>query len=216
MKQKNTKKTFTPDVVIVLGGGLRTGGKLTPTTQQRLDAYLEYTKKHDPTPVILSGGVSGQRGGRFRAESSAMEEYLLQHGFPKSYIVKEGKSKDTIGNAYYSKKIIRRHANWKSLLIITSDFHVARTHYIFTEIFGKKYTYKLLGAPAPHVNASTVKIFEEYLSQVCKRYYENIKSGDDKAIWDRVKKTHSYYSRSAQAKRNGEVIEAFRKELFSK
>ena len=62
-----------------------------------------------------------------RSEASAMKEYALSLGIPEMNILAEEKSKDTLGNAFFTKITYLEKYNWKNVIVITSDFHLNRT-----------------------------------------------------------------------------------------
>ena len=65
--------------------------------------------------------------------------YLIDNGLPAGNIFKDEYSKDTIGNALFTKVKILDGKNWKKLLVITSDYHMPRAKYIFQKLWGKKF-----------------------------------------------------------------------------
>lgn len=135
------------DAIIILGGGVGEKGELLSSTKERVDKLLENKNIFGSIPVILSG----RYGFRIEykpvtAEAGAMKKYLQLAGW-LSKIYLEEKSLDTIGNAYFSKQIIDKYG-WRRLLVITSDYHIKRTRWIFRKIFNKKYKINFLPAPS--------------------------------------------------------------------
>ena len=70
----------------------------------------------------------------FEATASAAE--LIDAGVDEQDVFVETTSFDTIGNAFYSRTDHCSLAGWKRLLIITSEFHMARSKAIFDWVFG--------------------------------------------------------------------------------
>ena len=101
--------------------------------KSRLNSAINLYKKDLLSRIIVSGCN----------ESSWMKKYLMQKGINSKNIFKEKKSRDTFGNAFFSKKIIRT-LRGRSLVIITSDYHLNRTKLIFKKIFGKNYKIKYI------------------------------------------------------------------------
>jgi uncharacterized SAM-binding protein YcdF (DUF218 family) len=136
--------------IIVLGGGINLKGEIPKTVYQRLDKALEvYQKNLDKNrKIIVSGKYSFlyQQINQFPpyTEAEKMASYLIKNGVSKKQIILEKKSKDTVGNAYFVKKIFLKK-NEKKGIIITSNFHLERVKYVFEKIFGKDYQLDFIG-----------------------------------------------------------------------
>jgi len=68
-------------------------------------------------------------------ESTAAAGSLLDRGLPASALLVETTSFDTIGNAFFARTSHADLAGWRTVAIITSDFHMPRTRAIFEWIF---------------------------------------------------------------------------------
>lgn len=129
----------TCDAVLVLGGGVRPNGMLPPWVERRFDRAIEIRSGspivclsagtvHRPPPVNVEGYPW--------LESVAGAAYLLGRGVPSNRIQVEAASYDTIGNAYFAKLLHVDPAGWRRLVVITSEFHMARSRAIFEWVFG--------------------------------------------------------------------------------
>ena len=68
-----------------------------------------------------------------------MAAYAESLGLPRDAVLLEEESKDTIGNAYF---VLRRHLEpngWTSVRVVTSDFHVPRSTWVFQKVLGSAY-----------------------------------------------------------------------------
>lgn len=127
------------DAILVLGGGVRDGGKLPPWVESRFDLALE--RQEGETVVCLSAGTTHRPppldlNGFPIFESAAGAQYLIGRGFPAERIQIETVSYDTVGNAYFSKLVHVDPAGWRKLLVITSEFHMPRTRATFEWVYG--------------------------------------------------------------------------------
>src|SRR5262245_32493778 len=127
------------DALLILGGGVRSRGELTPWAKMRHDLALEL-ERGEPI-VCLSGGTThkappADEAGYPIFEATAGARYLLSHGVAPERLYVETASWDTIGNAYFSKVIHVDPAGWRTLLVITSVFHSPRTRAIFEWVYG--------------------------------------------------------------------------------
>jgi uncharacterized SAM-binding protein YcdF (DUF218 family) len=126
------------DVIIVLGGELK-GER----TREAVRLYKEGMGKK----LLFSDGTD--LSWRTKAIEE-MTDLAKELGIPKEAIVKEAASKSTFENAKYTLKIMKQH-NWKSAIIVTTNWHTRRSQYIFEKIYqnsGIQLTYA--AAPDPH------------------------------------------------------------------
>ncbi len=132
------------DAILVPGGGVRSNEVLPLWTQRRLNRAIE--QRQNAYIIALSAGTTHKpppldADGYPIFESVAAARYLCQQGVPPEKILVETSSYDTIGNVYFSRMIHVEPLNLKRLLVITSEFHMARTKAIFDWI------YRLEGLP---------------------------------------------------------------------
>ncbi|MCP5049431.1 MAG: YdcF family protein [bacterium] len=131
------------DAILIPGGGMRAGGQVPLWVINRLNRAIEI---HDTGYIItLSGGTIHKpppldKDGYPVFESVAAARYLVEKGIDPERILSEIASYDTIGNAYFSRMIHTEPRSFKRLLVITSQFHMARTKEIFQWVFGLPFT----------------------------------------------------------------------------
>lgn len=134
---------YTYDATLILGGGVRENFQLPIWTQRRLERAiaignckyfitLSAGTTHRPPPLDKKGFPI--------FESVAAAKYLIQNDIEPHKILCETSSYDTIGNAYFAKVIHVDPLGLSKLLIITSEFHMARTKAIFEWIFSSKFS----------------------------------------------------------------------------
>ena len=68
-----------------------------------------------------------------------MAAYAERLGVPREAILLEEESVDTIGNAYFVLRRFLEPNGWTSLRVVTSDFHVPRTTWVFQKVMGSAY-----------------------------------------------------------------------------
>ena len=141
------------DAILVLGGGVREGGELPPWVVRRFDRALELSST---APIVCLSAATVHRPSPLNPEgypileSVAGAAHLLARGVSAERIQVEASSYDTIGNAYFSKLLHVDPAGWRSLAIVTSEFHMPRSRAIFDWIFGMepgKYQLRFEAAP---------------------------------------------------------------------
>lgn len=146
------------DAIVVPGGGSQRGPSarsLPVSVRRRLDLaivrWYEHQEKFPSSPLpkilVLSAGTVHRpnyvnRGGWPISEASSGAQYILEvteddlrRPIPRELIFQEGVSLDTIGNAYFLRVIHTDPAEWRSLHVITSGYHLERTQAIFEFVF---------------------------------------------------------------------------------
>lgn len=135
-----------PEFVVVLGAQIN-GDQPSLTLKKRLDRAYEYMTEHPQATVFVSGG---QGPDETQTEASVMAAYLERRGIAPERIVREEQASDTRENLIFSAELAQaRGVDTGSVLIITSDFHMARAKYI-ARTLGMT-PYGLTSATAPWV-----------------------------------------------------------------
>ena len=132
--------TSRADAIVVLGTTLDDNGSLPAHGRQRVERAARVYAQGVAPRVIFSGQCGlGVDVPPACSEASAMAEFAVALGVPREAVLLEEESRDTIGNAYF---VARRHLEpngWSSVRVITSDFHVPRTSWVFERILGPDY-----------------------------------------------------------------------------
>lgn len=122
------------DVIIVLGGGINNDGSLYARAKFRVEKAVELFKQGRARTLLFSGRYTYIRKKELdTTEAEAMAAYARGLGIPKKAIMVEKESMDTLGNLFYCNKIIK-NKRWKSVIIVTSDYHVARVRFLAKRI----------------------------------------------------------------------------------
>lgn len=168
-------------LICVLGGGIDLKGRLPDRVYKRLDKAIEIYNKNPDAKIVLSGKYSYLYIHKpLLFESEAMKKYLLIKNIPEKDILLEKKSKDTIGNAYYLKKLIFLPHQEHKAVIITSAYHLTRANYIFKKIFGKGYHFSFAGTKdeMPEDEKKLVLKRQQDLLLKTKQILSKMKDGD--------------------------------------
>jgi len=186
-------KNYMIEVIIILGHKSELGN-LSEMARERIAKGVEIYKEKK-VKIIMSGGYSLQnRKDSGVIESELMKDYAIKKGIPPKDIILESESRDTQGNAYFTKQIIKSNA-WKNILVVTSDFHIPKSKFFFDYIYGEDY--KIL------FSESKTNFFEGELKEIEKKekrsidimkkiYRERkIKRGDDEKVGEELKEFYS-------------------------
>ncbi len=118
---------------------MRESGALPSWVRRRLDRALEL--RGGEYLVTLSAGTPHRPppldDNKFPIfESAAGAKYLIEAGVPSNRVLMETSSRDTIGNAFFSRVIHVQPRAWRRVLVITSDFHLERVQAAFDWVYG--------------------------------------------------------------------------------
>ncbi len=184
------------DAIIVLGGGNDNNGQPSNSTIKRLDKCIEFLKKKSAKYIILSGG---RHRGYYVSEAKAMADYLISKGLSKEILLEE-EAKDTIGNAYFTKVNLLESGKLFKIAVITSNFHIPRTRYIFKKVLGNSFKISYISADSDLSNGvlSRVKDKEKRKLSLLKKLLDNIKDGDNKSIKKLIEDKHPAYTKTSK------------------
>ena len=127
------------DVIVILSGGLQPDGRPHPWVCARLDKAFDL---RDSTNYFVSTSAWTvhkppllDEQGFPVTEAQAGSDYLLAKGIRPDRVLNEAASLDTIGNAYFLRTVHIDPLGLRKILVITSDFHMKKTRWIFEKIF---------------------------------------------------------------------------------
>jgi hypothetical protein len=134
------------DAILILGGGVRTGGELPEYAKRRFDLALARQSGEPLLPLSARTFHSPailESDGRVVNEAIAGARYLIDRGIDPARIFCENTALDTLGTAYFGRVQLTDPMGWRHLLVITSQFHMPRSEAIFRWIYS-------LDAPVPY------------------------------------------------------------------
>lgn len=123
------KVSYDKDFIIILGCMIRKDGTLYPLIRGRVDKAVElYKKQLEDTGkkafLVPSGGKGDDEP---IAEAEAMKNYLVEIGIPEEQIIVENKSKNTLENMKFSKKLIDDRQENANIVFSTTNYHIFRS-----------------------------------------------------------------------------------------
>ncbi|QQL51364.1 YdcF family protein [Mucilaginibacter ginkgonis] len=119
--------------VIVLGGysGEKEDGTgFFDVAVDRLVESIELLNTNKASHILLTGG-DGSLDSRGFSEANWVRGELAKLNVPDSLVLIEGKSKNTIENAQFTKKLLADNHLQPPYLLVTSAFHMRRADYVF-------------------------------------------------------------------------------------
>lgn len=181
------------DCIIVLANEMDKEGNLNLDSVARIKLACD-SFFNNPSATIITCGWNYRKDSKLFI-GDVMKNYAVKLGVPFKKIITENNSRDTVGDAFFTKLIILKNNKWKNLLIITSDYHVIRTSRIFKFIYGSQYEINVIGSYG--FDSLEKQILEKISLKAFERTFENVKEGDEIKIYERLSTQHPFY--------NGEV-----------
>lgn len=189
------------DVIIILGGGLEPDGSLPKIPKLRVEKGVELFKE-GVAPKIIVSGYQGfwLETTPIKSEAQAMKEYAMSLGIPEEAIIEEEDSKDTVGNAYFCRLNIIDPNNWKKIVVVTSEYHIPRTKYVFEKVMGADYEIEFVSVDSQlDPEALTARVVKEAKTmELVKEWFDPIASGDMDAIRNLMYTKHPGYSKNPE------------------
>ncbi len=150
--------SYRADAIVVLGRGVDGNGTLPRLAEQRVERAAELYAWETAPRVIFSGRCSLMTETiPAVTEARAMAEYAVTLGLPRAALMVEEESRDTIGNAYFVMRRFLEPNDWTSIRVVTSDFHIQRTAWVFQKVFGLGYDISFSPAPS-ELDHSTIAV----------------------------------------------------------
>lgn len=136
------QRTTVDVVIIILGFPVVDCNRAGPVLESRLLAAFNLYKSCQSAYLVVSGGVTGASC----TEANVMKEYLLRQGVNPYHILLEENAQNTYENAMLTAGVIKP-LTYRSLVIVTSDFHKYRVSKYFSLVYDK---FEIVTADIPH------------------------------------------------------------------
>lgn len=185
------------DAVIVLANMMDRHGRLNAETSARVDLACQAVLAGDAPRLVTCGSADRLEGKMTIAE--AMRRYALDlHGLPDAAVETEPASRDTVGDAVFTKRHFAAPRHWSRVLVVTSAYHLARAIEIFNFVYGA--TIEVDGRAAASDDNALLRDSEARSLAAFQATFAGVAAGDDAAIFERLRTRHPLY--------NGEVFPA--------
>ena len=134
------------DAIVVLGGGVLPDGTLPVVPRTRVERAAELFRGGIAPRMVLSGRCGLMQPEPPVTEAAAMAAYAMELGVPQEALLLEEGSKDTLGNAYFTRIHFLEPNGWTSIRVVTSDFHLSRAAWVFRKVLGGTYDFSFVSA----------------------------------------------------------------------
>lgn len=119
-------------LIVVLGKRLNNDGSFHSEMAERCNAVLKGLSDNTYDSALLSGGLANSRAKITEAE--AMRDFLVKKGIDPKRLILENKSKTTVQNAKFSKKIIE-DLGVDTIYLCSSAVHLNRKYFNPVRLF---------------------------------------------------------------------------------
>lgn len=183
--------------IVVLGRGLNDDGSLPPFAKQRVDRAAELFAWDVAPRIIFTGRCSLMHPGEPPiTEARAMADYAESLGLPRRVMHLEEEARDTVGNAWFTMKRWLEPNDWTSIRVVTSDFHIPRTSWVFQKVLGLGYDVAFSPAPTElsHTSVAMYAREESNILTFLTEWMSDIRDGDPMALEELICRQHPGYS----------------------
>ena len=180
------------DAIIVLSNLMDGESNLNLESKNRANLAFEIWNQQNCIPKLITMGWA-YRNDTNVPISKAMANYLVNKlNVPKEQILSDVLSRDTVGDAFFSRYNFEKFFLKKKIIIITSDYHEKRAHSIFKFIYGENYKIHF-SVIETDLKKSKQKDETDSLDQFSNTF-NGIKSGDMNKIQNILLQNHPLYN----------------------
>ena len=185
-----SETTKTP-LLILLANEMDQNGNLNFESRARADLAAKLYYKSNKSRIITCGWD-------YRPDSdvpiaSALTKYLVSEcGINPSQIHDECRSRDTVGDAVFTRDYLRHQSNPQHLWVITSDYHVERTKLIFDFVFAGVSSVEVFGSKTTEIEKTITS--EAHSIEAFQRTFAGVSPGDFHMILDTLLSKHPFYN----------------------
>lgn len=181
------------DSVIVLACGINEDGSLSSDPKASVDIAADLYETNQTKHIIFSGNLSYKADiTPPRSESDAMIAYAQEIGLPSDSLFQENESKDTLGNAYFTKVQYLIPMRLRKLAVILGPNHsLERVKYIFDKVLGGGYDVTFFEHNA---NQEGQPEREKKSLDVLKEWLDRVPNGNHEAVYQIMLAKHPGYS----------------------
>ncbi len=165
-------------------------GELNIESKKRVDELNKNIKNLRNQDIIFCGWA-------YREDSnitiaSAQKKYFQLNQAHKHNIHLIENSKDTVGDAVFSRKFLDNYPYIKKINVVTSDYHIKRTSRIFNFVFGKNYKIKMISTFTDPLKNNVMQ--EKKSLKKFQETFFGVPEGDIEKIISTMYKKHPFYN----------------------
>ena len=184
-------KPLSADAVIVLANQMDANGILNFESIARANMAVKLLNTGN-IPHIVTCGWAYRRETKINI-ADAFKEYLIDRlSVDSNKILTEINSRDTVGDAIFTKINLANNLSWRKILVVTSNYHVRRTEEIFNFIYGNNFSVNVFGVDVDFSNSTLDN--ELASTEAFRKTFFGIEKGKDDEIFKRLYEKHPFYN----------------------
>lgn len=125
-----TADTMSPPIILVLGSPNDPAGRLHSIARGRCELAARLARDNPRAPLLLTGGFGDHFNTSALPHTTYLRRYLVELGLVESRFLTDALSRSTIEDAVLTKPIVVAQAA-DAVVVVTSDYHVARARFLF-------------------------------------------------------------------------------------
>jgi len=184
--------------IVILSHLMDHTGTLGDESKERVNLAMEIFHKKNNVELILTIGWAYRKDIDLPVGLS-VRKYLLSKGIKDHLIKTDINSRDTVGDAIFSKINLVDTYNINKLFVVTSDYHVLRTQQIFESIL--PIDIEVIGCDTLHLSNSNSSEADSLAAFRKTFEYTNFQSND--CLLETLRNNHPFY--------NGEIYSKIEK-----
>ena len=184
--------------IIVLANEMDKEGNLNIESLSRIELARDSYYNNSSATLITCGWNYRKDSRLFIGD--VMKDYAVKLGIPSENIITQLNSRDTVGDAFFTKHNVIVNREWKNILVVTSDYHIERTSRIFKFIYGSEYAIKVIGSSG--FDNTEKQVSEKKSLEAFEQTFKNITEGDDIKIYEKLSTLHPFYNGVVYSKIN--------------
>jgi uncharacterized SAM-binding protein YcdF (DUF218 family) len=195
------------DAITVLSSRLTLDRKLNKESKKRIEKGVKLFRKGMSSYIIMNGGPGLFTDGTYvprgthPVQCEVMKEYALSLGIQNDRILIQDYSSDTVGEAYFVKKMILETRKMRNIVIVTSVYHMKRARIIYEQILGADYFIEFVGVKTELDSDPNVLEKEKRSLSLFLRQFGELEPGDSERIEQTLYNCHSLYMEIPERKR---------------
>jgi len=181
------------DAVIVLANEMDVNGILNSESKARAIKAVKVFKDNVSNCLVVSGW-NYRRDTEIKIADALKKYITTELGVSEDLVITEPNSRDTVGDAYFTKVNLAIPLFWKNLCIVTSGYHTLRAKEIFQFVYGTNFNVAVHGAIDDAVLDYSRLNYELSSIKAFKDTFYGVRPGDDLGILNALRTRHPFYN----------------------
>jgi len=178
------------DSVIVLANEMNKDGVLNKESSLRANLAAKMAKDFN-IPYIITCGWAYRTDSDVKI-ADALKSYIENLGVRPEQILTEKNSRDTVGDAVFTRLNLVEPLGFKRFCVVTSNYHVARARKVFNFVYGSNFSIDVIGAD---VEFDVSFLSKEIDSEIAfDRTFYDVGIGDMGQIMEALRNNHPFYN----------------------